>query len=142
MTGIQQIIHAHLPPGDEHICAYSVAVEWTPQEIKARRLARGWDQARLARELGISRRAITNWETGKAEPRGENRRRLDAVLGDAPERDVTLRGATDAEFIAELARRLARTASADTPAARLPDEDLYWPRQPGDRAERTSGTSG
>lgn len=129
MTGIDQYSDVRLLTGDERICAYPVPVDWTGQEIKNRRLARGWDQARLAAELGVSRRAVTNWENGHAEPRGENRRRLDAVLGDAAQQDVTLQGATDAQFIAELARRLARTA---TPPG-LPEEDLWWPRsQPKD----------
>src|SRR4051812_44349581 len=82
VTGTRQVNYAHPPPRSEHFCAYSVAVEWTPQEIKNRRLAKGWDQDQLARELGVSRRAITNWETGAADPRGKNRRALDTVLGD------------------------------------------------------------
>jgi transcriptional regulator with XRE-family HTH domain len=101
-----------------------VAVEWTPQEIKSRRIARGWDQNQLAAELGVSRRAITNWETGNAEPRGENRRRLDTILGDTPQPEVSLQGASDAQFIAEMARRLAQRDNSPT----LPAEDLWWPR--------------
>lgn len=99
-------------------------MEWTPQEIKNRRLAKGWDQDRLASELGVSRRAITNWETDKAEPRGENRRRLDAVLGDTPQPDISLQGASDAQFIAEMARRLALRGAPPG----LPEGDLWWPR--------------
>lgn len=124
VTGTEQLSYAHLPPGREHICAYSVAVEWTPQEIKTRRIARGLDQAQLAEALGISRRALTNWENGHAEPRGENRRRLDTVLGDAQQPDVSLQGASDAQFIAEMARRL----SLRSQPPRLPEDDLWWPR--------------
>lgn len=101
-----------------------MAVDWTPTEIKNRRAAKGWDQTQLAAELGVSRRAITNWETGQADPRGENRRRLDAVLGDTPQPDISLQGATDAQFVAEMARRLARPANSP----QLPEEDLWWPR--------------
>jgi transcriptional regulator with XRE-family HTH domain len=124
VTGTKQISYDHPPPGREHICAYSIAVEWTPQEIKNRRLAKGWDQDRLATELGVSRRAITNWETGSADPRGKNRRRLDDVLGDTPQPETSLQNATDAQFIAELARRLALRAQPP----QLPGDDLWWPR--------------
>lgn len=124
VTGIRQVNYAHLGGRGEHICAYPVAVEWTPQEIKSRRIARGWDQNQLAAELGVSRRAITNWETGNAEPRGENRRRLDTILGDTPQPEVSLQGASDAQFIAEMARRLAQRDNSPT----LPAEDLWWPR--------------
>lgn len=131
MTGIRELCHAYPPARHEHICAYSGVVEWTPTEIKTRRSAKGWDQDRLAAELGVSRRAITNWETGRAEPRGENRRRLDAVLGDTPQPDVTLQGASDAQFLAEMARRLAQRDS--TP--QLPTEDMWWPRAHPQAAE-------
>lgn len=124
VTGNQGLNYAHLPDSRAHICAYAVAVDWTPQKIKNRRTAKGWDQNRLATELGVSRRAITNWETGQADPQGKNLRRLDAVLGDAPQPDVSLQGASDAEFIAEMARRLAQRDSAP----QLPTEDLWWPR--------------
>jgi transcriptional regulator with XRE-family HTH domain len=145
VTGTHELRYAHPPTVRAHICAYSVAVEWTPKEIKNRRLAKGWDQDQLAAELGVSRRAITNWETNKAEPRGENRRRLDAVLGDAPQPDVTLQGASDAEFVAEMARRLAFRGQP----ASLPTEDLWWPRThpqaqepPGDPDETDNAQQG
>lgn len=131
VTGTQELIHAHLPPSREHISAYCGPVEWTPREIKNRRVAKDWDQDRLAKALGVSRRAITNWETGKAEPRGENRRRLDAVLGDTPQPDISLQGATDAQFVAEMARRLAQR----TNPAQLPKNDLWWPRNHPQDAE-------
>ena len=136
VTGTQELSYVHLATGHAHICAYSVAVEWTPQEIKSRRAAKGWDQNQLAAELGVSRRAITNWETGQAEPRGENRRRLDAILGDTPQPDISLQGATDAQFIAEMARRLA--IRGNPPG--VPEEDLWWPRSSPQAQMPTSDT--
>jgi transcriptional regulator with XRE-family HTH domain len=145
VTGTRALSYAHPPGSRAHICAYAVAVEWTPQEIKNRRAAKGWDQHRLAAELGVSRRAITNWETGQAEPRGENRRRLDAALGDTPQPDISLQGATDAQFVAELARRLA--IRGNPPG--VPEQDLWWPRSnpqaqlpPGDPTAATGTQEG
>ena len=44
--------------------------------IKCKRESAGWTQARLARELGISRATVAMWETGKSRPRYDMLRRL------------------------------------------------------------------
>lgn len=96
------------PPGlTEHFCAYSVRVEWTKAEIKRRREAKGLSQEALAKRLGLSRRAITNWETGVREPRGSSLRALEAELGDAPTPEVSLKSASLMEVFANLAGRYA-----------------------------------
>lgn len=98
-----------------HFCAYSVRVQWTPAEIKKRRLAKGLNQDELAAALGLSRRAITNWETGTAEPRGSSLRALERELGDDRAPQVTLRDATVMELLAEIASRFARLEAANIP---------------------------
>lgn len=92
----------------EHFGAYSERVQWTPAEIKRRRIVKGFkSQEALAEALGVSRKAVSNWETGEAEPRGINLRQLERVLGDAPEDDVPLRSASLMQLHAEQGRRIA-----------------------------------
>jgi len=104
------------PHGREHSCAYAVRVDWTPEEIRRRRDTQGLSQEDLAKALGVSRRAVTNWETGAAVPGGKNLRGLDRVLGDPPRADdPTLSQADFLELLAEIARRYARAANNDDP---------------------------
>jgi transcriptional regulator with XRE-family HTH domain len=37
----------------------------TPQQLKSLRTGRGWDQARLASEVGVSIHTVRAWEQGK-----------------------------------------------------------------------------
>jgi len=129
MTGTAHMTISHPPPQHEHKCAYSSAVTWPPGEIRRRRNAKGWSQDDLAEALGVSRRAVTNWETGVARPSGANLDALDQALGDAPLPEPTLRGATDLEFAAELLRRLGVNTGPDAGPVELPAEDLAWPRR-------------
>jgi transcriptional regulator with XRE-family HTH domain len=134
MTGTLRESNIHPGRWDAHKCAYSSAVHWTPQEIRRRRNAKGWSQSEAAAAVGVSRRAITNWETGVARPSGSNVEALDRALGDAPVAEPTLRGATDLEFAAEVMRRLGLrstpgTDGADGAPVELPAEDLAWPRR-------------
>jgi transcriptional regulator with XRE-family HTH domain len=111
----------------EHICAYPARVEWTPAEIRRRRQTKGLSQAGLAQRLNLSRRAITNWETGGAEPRGSNLRALERELGDAPTPAIALTDASDIELLGELARRLSTAQRAQSPAtADGPPERYKW----------------
>lgn len=107
-SGTAGNVHA-LPANSEHICAYPARVEWTPEEIVRRRIAHGYNsQESLARALGLSRRAVTNWETGKAIPRGSSLRELERVLGGDPnssDEDRALRRVSDGHLWAELQRR-------------------------------------
>lgn len=130
----------------EHFSAYSAHMQWTPAEIKRRREAAGFtSQTQLADALGVSRRAVTNWETGKADPRGTHLRALERILGDAPAPEVTLSEATDVELIAEFARRLSRTTRSDqAPNRTVTDaatERISWPKSatPSARRAKESG---
>lgn len=127
---------------NEHYCAYSVRVDWTPDEIRRRRNERGLSQEELAETLQVSRRAVTNWETGAAEPRGKSIRGLDRVLGDtstAPE--VSLRGATLMDLLAEIARRFAEAERS--PTERIgPAERLKFPRADAPTSDNDLRTGG
>jgi transcriptional regulator with XRE-family HTH domain len=50
-------------------------------EIRSAREARGWDQAELARLLGVGQQTVSRWERGTTSPRGELLDRLRATLG-------------------------------------------------------------
>lgn len=50
-------------------------------EIRSAREARGWDQAELARLLGVGQQTVSRWERGQTAPRGELLDRLRATLG-------------------------------------------------------------
>ncbi|HLL37653.1 MAG TPA: helix-turn-helix domain-containing protein [Streptomyces sp.] len=50
-------------------------------DIRSAREARGWDQAELARLLGVGQQTVSRWERGQTSPRGELLDRLRAVLG-------------------------------------------------------------
>ena len=52
--------------------------------IKELRDARGWSQAELASRSGISRRAITHWETGHRHPSPIYREALARVFKISP----------------------------------------------------------
>ena len=126
VTGTKAV--SGMPPtqADAHICAYSARVDWTPEEIRRRRDAKGYSQEELGQRLGehlgkpVSRRAITNWEAGSATPHGRNLRALDLVLGDEPDaKDPPISQASFMDLIAEITRRYARAA---TPRGETPQE--------------------
>lgn len=108
----------------------SVRVQWTPEEIKARRSGRGLNQQGLADALNVSRRAVINWETGKAEPRGSNLRALERVLGgheDDTDDERVLRTVKDWRLWAELQHRY----NAAIESARSAQQPPKWPGRPG-----------
>lgn len=86
---------------------YRAVVRWTPETIRDRREALGWTQQQLADALGVSLRSVTAWERGEATPRRLSD--LNRVLGPAQPGSTAppLDKASDAELVAELARRLA-----------------------------------
>jgi transcriptional regulator with XRE-family HTH domain len=92
-----------------HFLRYSVAVHWTQETIKARRVELNLSQKALADRIGVSLRTVTAWETGESEPQLRYRRALDEVLGtveDTQSVEPTLRGASNAQLIAEIVRRI------------------------------------
>lgn len=62
-----------MPPPD--------STEALAARLKTARRARGFTQEQLARELGLSRSAVAQWETSRAGQLRENLVRLAAVLG-------------------------------------------------------------
>lgn len=128
MTGTLRELIDHPDRWRAHKCAYSSAVHWPPKEIRERRRGLGMLQAELAAVLGVSRRAVTNWETGKARPSGANLDALDAVLGAAPIPEPTLTGASDMQLAGEFLRRLGLRSAQDGQPVKLPGDDLGWPR--------------
>ena len=53
----------------------------TTNRIRTARLAKGWTQADLARELGVSQQAVQAWETGARDIRAGRLAELSRVLG-------------------------------------------------------------
>lgn len=135
----------HASSRSAHFCAYSVRVDWTPDEIRRRRNERDLSQEELADALQVSRKAVTNWENGVAEPRGKNARALDRVLGDtttAPE--VSLRDASLMQLLAEIATRFAEAERAPGerigPAERLKFNRADAPASEVDNEPRPGGS--
>lgn len=105
-------------------------MEWSRTEIKRRRETLGLSQQELADAVGVSRRAVTNWETGVAEPRGKSLRRLDQILGDrANGYDPRRSEMTIMELLGELASRIAQleARSQGRPRPNLPPERVVFP---------------
>lgn len=80
----------------------------TGDQIRTARERAGFTQQQLGTMLGVSMRTVGNWERGASVPRnklGAIQHLLDGQAGtDAP----ALRDASDAELLAEIARRFAR----------------------------------
>jgi DNA-binding transcriptional regulator YiaG len=55
---------------------------WTPERIAALRAALGLSQAAFAGELGVRQQTVSEWETGRYQPRGATARML-ALLAEA-----------------------------------------------------------
>jgi DNA-binding transcriptional regulator YiaG len=60
------------------------AREWTAESIAALRARLGLSQAAMADELGVRQQTVSEWETGRYEPRGASARVL-SMLADATE---------------------------------------------------------
>lgn len=57
--------------------------------LRELRVRAGWSQAELAEKLDVSQGTISNWETGRSEPRPDQRKALVAVLGTSESVDYT-----------------------------------------------------
>lgn len=81
----------------------------TGEQIRAARERAGLTQEELGRRLGVSMRTVGNWERGQTVPRNRMAA-LEAALRDhLDDTDAPpLRSASDAELLAEIARRFAR----------------------------------
>ncbi len=72
---------------------------WTAERIAALRADLGLSQAEMAEELGVRQQTVSEWETGRYQPRGtslrvlhhlaETARPYDATSGDQPERQTS-----------------------------------------------------
>ena len=114
----------------------------TGDQIKNARQRAGWSQEELAAKVGVSMRSIGNYERGASIPR--NRMPvLEEVLapyigsGQGP----SLVGASDAQLLAEIARRfvggarskeIGHDAAAKTDAGATPANVKHLPPGPGD----------
>lgn len=82
----------------------------TGQQIRAARERAGLTQEQLASYVGVTLRTIGNWERGASVPRNRLAKVHEVLpeLSDQDDRGVDLRSASDAEVLAEIARRFAR----------------------------------
>lgn len=81
-------------------------------EMRAARERAGLTQGEVAKRVGVSLRTVGNWERGESVPRSKEQA-IRAVLGEhlqgsTSEESTTLRAASDAELLAEIARRFTR----------------------------------
>lgn len=80
----------------------------TGDQIRDARVAAGWTQEQLANRLGVTLRTVGNWE--RSTPPKVAQARLRSVLADHLDTagEPPLRSVSDAELLAEIARRFAR----------------------------------
>ena len=84
------------------------------QQINSARQRAGLTQQQLAELVGVSLRTVGNWERGATVPR-DREHAVRAVLSiDESVADVGLRAASDAELLAEIARRFERGRKTKT----------------------------
>lgn len=79
----------------------------TGDEIREARERAGLTQEQLAQRLGVTLRTVGNWERGATVPRNRLARLRDVFPGQQQE-EPGLRSASDAQLLAEIARRFAR----------------------------------
>ncbi|MDQ0735141.1 transcriptional regulator with XRE-family HTH domain [Arthrobacter agilis] len=106
----------------------------TGEQIRAARERAALTQGQLGERVGVSLRTIGNWERGESVPRNKEGV-LRSALGDfLPNRDSQappLDSASDAELLAEVARRFARTTHYPEKPGVDPAEDItQLPRLP------------
>lgn len=60
----------------EEVAAYGVPEAWDAEEVARLRAQLGLTQASFARELGVRQQTVSEWETGRYQPRGASARVL------------------------------------------------------------------
>ena len=98
-------------------------------EMRAARERAGLTQGEVAKRVGVSLRSVGNWERGESVPRSKEAL-IRAVLGEhlqstEPEQGATLRTASDAELLAEIARRFTRRAEPQPVTLESPARDEF-----------------
>lgn len=79
------------------------------EQIRAARETRGLTQSELAQLVGVSMRTVGNWERGESVPRTREARLRTILSIEGGASDIGgLSSATDAELLAEIAKRFAR----------------------------------
>lgn len=112
-TAFSPPLHRTDPVSCDRSALRSGVMSWTPDEIRAARVTAGWSQKDFAEHVGASLRTVGQWERGQACPSPLNLGQLDALFGPSPSAARSaptpplLKDASNAELIAELARRLA-----------------------------------
>lgn len=79
----------------------------TGEEIRAARERAGLTQGQLAQRLGVTQRTVGNWERGATVPKSRAAA-IRAFLAPGNAYEPGLHSASDAELLAEIARRFAR----------------------------------
>lgn len=80
----------------------------TGDEIRAARERAGLTQEQLAQRLRVSMRTVGNWERGATVPLNRLAALREFLRPEREEDEPGLRSASDAELLAEIARRFAR----------------------------------
>ena len=98
-------------------------------EMRTARERANLTQGELAKRVGVSLRTVGNWERGESVPRSKEQA-IRAALGDHiqgshPGDGTTLRAASDAELLAEIARRFARRAEPQPVTLDSPARDEF-----------------
>lgn len=83
------------------------------EEIRQARERSGLTQSELAQRIGVSMRTVGNWERGESVPRNREGAIKVALADqltkpDQEQRPTPLQAASDAELLAEIARRFSR----------------------------------
>lgn len=108
----------------------------TGDEVRRARQRAGWSQGELARRLGVAMRTVGNWERGDTSPAQKEtvlRAALSGYMDDDLQESRTLRQSSDAELIAEIARRLER-------AQRPNSMDVGWTNLGPNSEIKTAGS--
>src|SRR5690606_193153 len=87
-------------------------MEISGDQIRAARERRGWTQEQLARRLKGSMRTVGHWERGATVPLNRRGAIWDLLISPNTDTEPGLHSCSDAELLAEIARRFDRGSQA------------------------------